>query len=247
MLRAGTTWPVLALLPNPVTPQKSTWAYPRYLQLFGRARLAALLVPLAQSPVVVGHLFGVARRNSLSGPAADVARLLLFDLPPQLQFQLLQLRQELSTNSIHQFRIARELTGIQTLHVANHLLNFLLHFRRFAGGAAQFAQRPHALLPRTVSATGHSGEIARAVVGCVTAFAQAALSIELLSAVAAHLVAAALTSALALLTTLLALALTLTLTLLPLLTWLLSLPLALTRLLSGLLTCLLYTSPSPRD
>jgi len=50
------------------------------------------------------------------------------------------------------------------------------------------------------------------------------------------LVAAALTSALALLTTLLALALTLTLTLLPLLTWLLSLPLALTRLLSGLLT-----------
>jgi len=86
--------------------------------------LPGQLFRLAKPPVILGNGRAVSLRNVLSGCAAHLAGLLIFELSAQLQFQLLDGRQHIGAQAFDQSWIAGESRRVDALHLANRVLDF---------------------------------------------------------------------------------------------------------------------------
>ena len=100
-------------------------------------------------------LVGVADRDALLHAAADIAGLLAFQFPAQLQFELFEAGKKLRPHLFEQRGVAWELVRVQALHFADHGIDFALGLGRLAGETAEFAQALHAFPPDAVSSAGH--------------------------------------------------------------------------------------------
>lgn len=82
-------------------------------------RRALLLLALTELPEVLRDRIRVSSRDPVGGRCANLAALLLFELPPQLDLHLFEVGQQLRPQLLQKSRIPREPRRIQALHFPN--------------------------------------------------------------------------------------------------------------------------------
>ncbi len=123
---------------------------------------ASGLLASAQLAEVLGHRVSITCRNLVSGAAADLSIALFLGLPPQLDFQGFQIRQNGPVQALLQFW-TRRVSRFQALHFALQIGDLLQDIRVVFELHAQFGKLPRRV-PRDLTGVG-CAKLVRNVVG----------------------------------------------------------------------------------
>ena len=105
-----------------------------------------LLVVLAQTAVILGDGFLVALRHCFCVAAAHLAGILVVELAPQLQLQLVNIGEHLGMQLLNERGIAGEAARVEAFHFLNEFLDLLGHLGIIAYGLAKLIQIAQAVV-----------------------------------------------------------------------------------------------------